>query len=542
MLTFRQKLDKMISDDLLLYNQMKQEMSSAFLDFIQENCSIFIQSTDFKYIIIPQYLQQEFNPHVAQETQPIYKDDKYNHYIDPIMKDPFLYFCKIHNALSLYETIKSHPLLIPPETIMGKTIPPHLFKLVMNCVDPYQIHQLLPTTTRHDAVYITQIILKHFKKFPILFIHNISISNWLVQQGCSLFMLEQLKIPLTFPIQILLPNMTLSIIDKDIVEWCFKETTRYPFDMPVDNIIMNPFYKDCDHFHYVYYSMRHGHFPSNTGFSILLKKTNLHNKDQFFMDHVIQRLKTDHFDIELWTEVGWQENQDNVIELVMDYCNYDIQKIMVIHLFMNMMDIIYADLDYWVLKLINKFSLFMKFIHLVRFKTDKCENIRHVDKRIVDHVHNPTITQPKSRTYPPFYKYHPQKIVFYTPLYEKKVIPVYLDYIKSGLIQRILNPNGFKQTNKDKNTIELHIPDIFRNQEKILWDWVMYSYLQQIPPQCSVEDVVELYHLSQYLMDDQCEKQTLEWMDNQYMKEFEDHHLHVQEECLTCLFWNRSFG
>lgn len=542
MLSCRRELDRIVSDDLFFYNHTKQSMSSAFLDLIQEYAYTFTQTADFRYIIVPQHLVQEFHPYTAEETQPIYKDNKHYHYIDPIMKSSFLRFCKVHQALPLYEKIQSHPLQIPPEILMETAIPPHIFRLVMDCVDPHHIPQLLPTTTGQDAVYITQIILKHFKKFPILVIHNMSTTNWLVQQGCPLSMLEQLRTPLQFPVHILRPDMTLSVIDKEIVEWCFKNNPGYPLDIPVDNIIMNPFYKDRDHFHYIYYSMRYGHFPSKTGFSILLKKTDLRGKDQFFMDHVVQRLRTNNLDIEIWTEVGWQEDQDMVIDLVVGYCNDEIQRIMVVHLFMNMMDIIYADLNYWALRLRAKFSRLMRFIHLVKFKKEKCKEIRHVDKRIVERIHNPTTTPPRPTTYPPFYKHHPQKIVFDTPNGGKKTIPVYLDYLRSGLIHRILNPNGFKPTNKDKNTIELHIPDIFRDQEKTLWDWVMCSYLQQIPPHCSVEDVVELYHLSQYLMDDLCEKQILEWMDNQYMTDFEAHHFHTQEECLVCLFWDRSFG
>lgn len=551
---FLQELDKAIREDVSFYHQTQKTFSPSFLCFIQEYSHIFIQTTEFHYLLVPIHLVFEFRTHLTNTScQPIYEDLEHHHYVDPLMKPDFYRFCKIHQVISLFQKIQN----IDPSTLSIdaykeelRHFTPPIFRLWVECVEPSELTQILPLTTGNEAVYTAQLMIQNAQKFP-LYIGATSITNWLVQQGCPFSTLERMKYPLRFPIHVHGPDMTLYKIEKDIIEWCFKRHDYYyPFDMSIDQIIMTPSYRDKDHFQYVYSSIRYGHYPTKTGFSVLLKKTDLRGKDLFFLDYIIQQLKNSQLDIETWTETGWQENQDKTIELVFEFGSHEILVFLVLYLCMNMIDVLYVDMDYWVLRLYDRFSYYMKFIHLVRFKTDRHETVRNIDKRIVEYIQNSSTdlvpTPTLSAHCPPFYQHHPQKlVVFFTETETEKIeIPVYLDYLNSGLINRILNPRGFKPTNKDRNIVELHIPDIFRDQEKIMYDWITYSYLQQIPSHCSVEDVLELFHLSQYLQDDPCEKKTEKWLDHRYMTEFETHlsRDHLYGECQLCDFWYRSYG
>ena len=122
-------------------------------------------------------------------------------------------------------------------------------------------------------------------------------------------------------------------------------------------------------------------------------------------------------------------------------------------------------------------------------------------------------------------------------------IPIYFSFLRSELLFKISTATGFKPpSNPDKNVIQLDLglPNIFMDQQKVMNDWIMFSYFHHIPCNCSIEDVIELYHLSQYLVDEECEKQSEEWLDCQYMIQYETHMKHdKKQECLLCSFWHR---
>jgi len=208
---------------------------------------------------------------------------------------------------------------------------------------------------------------------------------------------------------------------------------------------------------------------------------------------------------------------------------------------MNMMDVIYADMDYWVLKFQHSYPRYLQFVHLVKFCKRREKTIRNVDQRILNHLKTPASPQP-IYDYPPFYQKHEQLVVFHNENNEKVEIPVYFSFLNSGLLSRISTPNGFRPNpNKDIIELDLGLPNLFRDQKKTMCDWVMCSYLRQVPPYCSIEDVVELYYLSQYLIDDMCEKRSRQWLENKYIQDFEIHMKHdKKQECLLCSFWQQS--
>lgn len=549
----RRELNCLIHQDLLFYHQTKPQLSGLFLNFIEEYSRVFTQSPEFQYILVPLSCHEEFQKYLENpKEKTIYEDPHHYHYIDPQMKPAFYRFCQVHDILSMCRKIQAYPptrrlptsLMI--EEARRQQIPERYYQLLIECVEPSGLPFLLPVSTGKKAISIAHLMLKFSQRFP-LFIGNAFITNWLVQQGCGRGVLDQMwnnGFPLQFPLRIETPQQKLCPIDEKIVEWCFQKSgTEYPFSTSVDHIIMNPSYQDALHFPLVSYSIRYGFTPSKTAFSVLLKKTNVASKDLVFKDYVIQQLKMRNFDADIWAETAWHTNQDEMIEWMLTFCDQEVMSYVVIHLCMNTMDILHADMDYWVLKLWQNFSRYMKFVHLVRFYRD--QQVRMVDPRILKHLrqdpHSTTTTSPVS--YPPFYERHPQMLVFTDNHGAQVEIPVYFSFLRSGLLLKISTATGFKPpSNPDKNVVQLDLglPNIFHNQKKVMNDWIMFSYFHHIPHHCSTEDVIELYHLSQYLVDEECEKQSERWLDRQYMTHYETHMKHdKKQECLLCSFWHR---
>ena len=550
----RRELNCLISQDLLFYNQTKLQLTELFLNFIDEYSRVFTQSPEFQYILVPLPCHDEFQKYLENpDEKTIYEDPHHFHYIDPQMKPAFYRFCEVHQVLSMCRKIQDYPSTrrLPTSLMIEEAklqqIPERYYDLLIECVEPSGLSFLLPMTTCHRSISIARLMLRFSQRFP-LFIGNTFITNWLVQQGCDRSILDQMwnnGFPLKFPLRIETPQQILCPIDENIAGWCFlKCRNDYPFYTSVDHIIMNPSYQDTLHFPLISYSIQHGFTPSKTALSVLLKKTNVATKDLVFKDYVIQQLKMKLFDVDIWAETVWQTNQDEMIQWMLEFCDYDVMSYVVIHLCMNTMDILHADMDYWVLKLWEKFSGYMKFVHLVRFYKNK--QIQMIDPRILkylkqENTHSTTILEPIS--YPPFYERHPQTLVFLDNHGVKIEIPIYFSFLRSGLLLKISTATGFKPpSNPDKNVIQLDLglPNIFMDQQKVMNDWIMFSYFHRIPCHCSIEDVIELYHLSQYLVDEECEKQSEEWLDRQYMIEYETHMKHdKKQECLLCSFWHR---
>jgi hypothetical protein len=450
-----------------------------------------------------------------------------------------------HN-IQAYPSTRRLPTSLMIEEAQRNQIPERYYRLLIDCIEPSGLPFLLPMTTGQKSISIAQLMLKFSQRFP-LFIGHTFITNWLVQQGCDLVMLEQMwnnGFPLKFPLRIETPQQKLCPIDEKIVAWCFQKCqNHYPFTTSLDHIIMNSSYQDDLHFPFVSYSIRHEFPPSKTAFSVLLKKTNVATKDLVFKDYVIQQLKMKNFYVDIWADTAWHTNQDELIGWMMTFCDQEIMSFVVIHLCMNTMDTLHADMDYWVLKLWGSFSRYMKFVHLVRFY--RGQQVHMVDPRILNHLRQPSLATATASPvlYPPFYERHPQTIVFTDNHGIKIEIPVYLSFLRSGLLHKISAATGFKPpSNPDKNVVqlELGLPDIFINQKQVMHDWVMFSYFYHIPHHCSTEDVIELYHLSQYLVDEECEKQSEKWLDRKYMTEYETHMKHdKKQECLLCSFWHR---
>jgi hypothetical protein len=534
-----QELQRVVQEELAFYQHAQYDYSPAFQEFLRSHGHILL-NTDFQYLMVPTHLVAEFRSHLDSHstTEPVYEDKEYHHYLDPIMDHSLYRFCRVHQVLPLFQGVQTdHTVSLQPEYIPH--LSPILFRLFVEGMDPDGLAQWLPHTTGQQTVCVAQRMLRHSQKFPLM-VGATPTPNWLAQQGCPLSILERLHPPLRFPVQVQSPDNTLFPIDKGVVEWCFQTCGSYPFDQSLDQILMSPSYRDKDHSHYVSSALRHGHHPTDIGFSVLLKKTDLRAKDLFFLDYATQQLKNNRLDMEIWSETAWQENQDKTIELLWEFSGQETLVFLVIHLCMNMMDILYADMDYWALQFRERFSCYMKFIHLVRFRTDQDDRVRHVDKRIVGHVLHPPPPPPPPMQYPPFCQRHPQTIVFSIENGEDMEVPVYRDYLGSGLIDRVLDPRGFKPTQTDPDHITLCIPDILRDPEKTICDWVMFSYLKQIHPHSPIEDVLELFRLSQYLMDGVCEEHCEQWLDQAFMEEFAGHRGHRREECGLCQFWHRS--
>jgi hypothetical protein len=437
------------------------------------------------------------------------------------------------------------PVSLIIDEIKGNIAPRRYFPLLIQSVEPSGLSFLLPMTKHHDSISIAHLLLRYSQRFP-LYIGKSFITNWLVLQGCPMEMLDAMwnnGFPMNFPLQIEEDNQRLCSIDEKIVEWCFNKCgDTYPFDTCVDLIIMNNSYNDERHFPLVHHSIRNGYIPSLTAFSTLLKKTNLSSKDLYFKDFATQKLKTDYFDVVIWAETAWQANQDEIIEIILTFCKQPVLTHLVIHLCMNMMDIIHADMDYWVLRLWGSFSRYMNFSHLVRFYKDG--KIVNVDKRILEYIKKPAYQNSTPPVHPPFYEKHPQTIVFRDKLGNNVELPVYFSFLRSGLLSRIATPpTGFMpSSHPDKNTIKLDLglPNIFNDQKKVMSDWIMYSYIREISYYSSIEEIIDLYHLSQYLLDEECEKKSEKWLDQQYMLHYQTHMKHdKKQECLLCSFWNR---
>jgi len=549
----RQELNNLISKNIVFYNEVKNRMSGLFLSFVNEYCRILTQKYDFQYILVPNNCHDEFQLYLEKKEKFIYQDPQHYHYIDPSINKPFFQFCQIHSILDMCYKIQSYPQHKPIpinlviEEVKSQCIPTEMFHLLLDSFEPSCLPFVLPMTQKKDAIHTAKLLLKNSQKFP-LYIDHVFITNWLVQQGCSLEMLNTMwnnGFPPKFPIRLEDNQQQLYSIDEKIIGLFFtKCTTQYPFHLPIDNVIMNSSYKEDVHFPIVYHSIKNGHSPSIAGFSVLLKKTDLTDKDLYFTDYVIQKLKNDEFDIDIWSEFGWQENQDRIIELIMTFCKQETQTFMVIHLCMNMMDIIYADMEYWVLKFQDLFPRYLQFIHLVKFCKRNETTIRNIDQRIINHLKPKDSMESPPINYPPFYERHEKMIIFHDQNDEKIEIPVYFSFLSSGLLSRISTPNGFRPSlNPNKEIIELDfgLPNLFRDQKKIMCDWIMYSYLKIVPPHCSIEDVVEMYYLSQYLIDNVCERKTKQWLEDKYIRDFEIHTKHdKKQECLLCSFWQQS--
>lgn len=547
----RSELNCLVRQDLLFYEETKLTMSELFLDLIDEYCRVFTQSPEFQYILVPLSCHAEFILYLENpEEKTIYKDPYHHHYIDPHMKPSFYRFCQVHQVLPMcqkildYPSARRLPVSLVIEEAKRQLIPSRYYPLMIECIEPSGLSFLLPMTTQERSLSVATHMLRYSQRFP-LFIGNTFITNWLVQQGCAMDMLDKMwnnGFPLKFPVRIETLQQKLCPIHQEIVGWCFdKCRNHYPFETGVDHIIMNPSYQDPVHFPLISFSIQHGYRPSKTAFSILLKKTNMSAKDLVFKDYVIQQLKMGHFDVDVWSETTWQSDQDDVIQLIMTFCNQETLSYVVIHLCMNTMDILRADMDYWVLKLWDGFSPYMKFVHLIRFY--KQGQIRSVDTRILNYLKKNTTKTMTPVPLPPFYQRHPETIIFRDNHHNKVEIPVYFSFLRSGLLLKVSTATGFKPpSNPDKNIIQLDfgLPNIFHDQKKVMNDWVMFSYFQTIPHHCSTEDVIELYHLSQYLIDDDCEKKSEQWLDHEYMTHYETHMKHDKKhECLLCSFWHR---
>lgn len=558
-MTLRQELNEWISQNFFFYNQTKLKFSIGFLEFLYEYASSFTQETDFQYIIVPNDCHDEFKSYLKNPNeQSVYNDARHHHYIDPHIT-PYLYkFCQIHQIIGMCQKIQNHPIhrLLPTsfviEEFKKQCIPPDIFSILLECLEPSGLVFLLPSTHTQNAVRIAHLLLQNSQKFP-LYINNVFITNWLVQQGCPLSMVKTMwdkGFPIKFPFKIEDHSQKLCSVSGEIVQFILEKSNQYPFNLTIDQIINCSSYKDQDHFPIVYYCLKKGYSPSNTGFSILLKKTDLNDKDFYFLDYATQKLKNDEFDIDIWADIGWQENQDIFIQLIMTFCKQETQTYLLIHLCMNMMDILYIDMDYWVLWFFkSSFSRYLQFVHLVRFCKRGSNEVLYVDPRILEYIRQPTLkSNPQTILYPPLYEKQPQTIIFYDQDFNKVEIPVYFSFLRSGLLSRLVHPNGFKpSSNPDNNIIELMLglPNIFRDQKKIMCDWVLVSYLKTIPTYFSIEDTIELYNLSQYLIDEECEKTCKQHLERHFMEEFEVHmkqHHNKKQECLLCSFWyHKSF-
>lgn len=531
-----------IHQELLFYEQ--QYVSPEFLNFVEEYSRIFTKTHDFQYIMVPVAIHHEFLQHVKKKSEPIYQDDQHFHYIDPSMKKSFLRFCSIHRALTFYQHVQSslHSFLPPTIVIQNlDSIPKEIFPMILECMDIPGLAYLLPHTQKQQAILIIRLLLKTKPTIKLpLCIGGVFISNWLIQQECPFDLLEKIleKYPIRFPVRVHYPDHILCPMEEQLVEWCFRQCSM-PFDTALDLIIMNPHYQDAVHFPMVYHSLRHGHPLSTTGFSVLMKKTNLKGKDLFFIDYCIQTFKQGNFDIHTWTEMGWYEDQQETVHLMMTFCDSETRLQLVIHLCMNMMDVVHVDMDYWVLRFQYDYSHYMKFVHMVQFKKEG--KVTSIDERIVDFVQGTRKILDLPTQYPPFYQQHPQTIVFYNQHFEKVQLPVYADYLSSDLIDRIRNPCGFKPPlHKDIIELTTGLPDIFNNQKKVMTDWIMCCYLRHISPEHCIEEVVDLFHLSQYLMDEKTEQISREWLEEAYIREFETHMRHDKQTCTLCQFWNHK--
>lgn len=538
-----------IRQELLFYEQQERSMTPPFLSFVDEYCRVFIHAHDFQYIMVPSPLHIEFLSFTKKLVQPIYQDEQHFHYIDPPMRKSFLRFCSIHSILTFYQHVHtSSQSFLPPSLVLEalNDIPTQVFPMVLECMDLPGLAFLLPHTQKERTVSVLRLLwrTKPAIQLPLL-VENVFISNWLIQQECPFVLLEPIleKYPVRFPVRVHYPDQILCPMEERLVEWCFRHCgTSYPFDTQPDLIVMNPHYEDATHFPMVSHSLRHGHGLSYTGFSVLMKKTDLRGKDLFFTDYCTQRLKQGDFDIHTWAEMSWYEDQNELVHMIMEFCDRETQLQTVIHLCMNMLDVVLVNMDYWVLRFKDFFPHYMKFIHMIRFK--KNGELRAIDGRILDSVQGTRKILEKPTQYPPLYQSHPETIVFYNQHFEKIELPCYADYLSSDVIARIRDPCGFKPPLQN-DVIELTtgLPDIFKDQKKVMQAWIMCSYLRQIPPDECTENVVELFHLSQYLMDTKTESIAREWLEEEYLRNFETHMdecRHEKSTCVLCLFWQHK--
>lgn len=123
-----------------------------------------------------------------------------------------------------------------------------------------------------------------------------------------------------------------------------------------------------------------------------------------------------------------------------------------------------------------------------------------------------------------------------TPFY------VYLEHLvgKSELFQNMVNQKAFRPPpGLDKGILkmEFDIPEDIQNVHKSIVTWISHCYTGLIPFDMSVDDVVDLYSLASYLMDDDCLEHCIKWLSQEFLINFRNHM--DCKECYVCTSWKQ---
>lgn len=170
----------------------------------------------------------------------------------------------------------------------------------------------------------------------------------------------------------------------------------------------------------------------------------------------------------------------------------------------------------------------------------------HIDSRVVDYV---CATTSRSKphvlaTNPPiFSKSHDLLVQFNDEIRAH----VYSEYITkhSPVINVLVEGHGFKQVLTSCGpqkllVLQTGLPEALVNPEEAVNAWVTFCYTRAVKPSATVEDVVDLRTIADYLQDQDCVVMCSEWMEHEYMSN-EDHHAnwfneHIQS-CVVCTHW-----
>jgi len=555
------KLCNIINEYMTFSKKFRPNLSVDFLKFIEDTSTLFTHFTEYQYILLPVHLKTQFEFYMLGDEKPVYTSNKHYHYIDPIMKSEFIYFCMIATFTKLFNKITDYfenhkneewmPLDVVEQEILvgyfenGKE--PDLFHSICNCMNSNDLSNILPYVKKKEAVFVVQTIFdRHNYKCIPNTIHNKPIVNWIIYQECSLdivMTLDQHGKHIQLPLKFNHLNNFKNQSHIDILKWCLSRSNVYPLDVSIDHLIMN----NVIVFEVISLLIKNNFHPSRTTFGILLKKMDFNNMNEydnnFFTNYTIKRLKDDDVCIEMWVETSWHYNQDHVIDLILNHGKEYLCQYMVTHICCNLLDIILANVDYWVLRFYRKYYICKNYIKIIRFSTNMV-NVCQVDERIIAYIFEKDIKkQQELIEYPPFYEPHKEMIVFRDQNDQEIQIPVYFQYLRSNLLKMMASPNGFrekKEINDGVFILEMGLPDLFRDQKKTVCQWVSHCYTQQITFIEHYIDIIELYYLCRYLLDDVGSQCALEWLDKCYIDNFETHLLNqCIDGCALCASWRR---
>lgn len=128
-------------------------------------------------------------------------------------------------------------------------------------------------------------------------------------------------------------------------------------------------------------------------------------------------------------------------------------------------------------------------------------------------------------------------------------VTVYSEFItkRSPVISVLVDGHGFKQVLTSSGpekvlVLQTGLPEQVCSHEGAVNAWVTFCYTASVKPSLSVEDIVDLKILADYLQDDTCVATCNLWLEYEYMSK-EEHYAgssrHVRE-CAYCTHWKTT--